>query len=77
MFWGSGQLEFPYNQKPFRLTNLSNVEISRQQTPVHICPVPDIWIVIFRSRGLEYFLHESLGVVRLLQEQLDDGRQDL
>ena len=63
--------------KVLSATYLGDIKITRQQTPVNVRPVSDVRVVVLSGRCLQYFLHKPLGVVRLLQEQLDDCRQYL
>ena len=55
----------------------SNGVVTRQETPIDVCAVSNIRIVIFSCRDLEDFLDEGLGALWLLEEKLDDSSQDL
>lgn len=48
-----------------------------QKTPVDVSSITDIRVVIFGCRGLKYSLHQTLGFLRPLKEELDNGGEDL
>lgn len=53
--------------------------IAGQEAPVDVRAVSDVGIVVFCRGGLEDFLHERLrlGLIGLLEEEFDNGREDL
>lgn len=58
-------------------TYLGNIQVAREQSPVDVCSVADIRVVVFYSSLLQHLLHKILAVARFLQEQLDNGCQYL
>lgn len=58
---------------------LSNLWVGGEETPIHICAIPDIRVVILSSGILEDFLNEclSLSVLRFLEKEFDNRCEDL
>jgi len=38
-------------------TYLSNIQIARQETPVDVGPVPDVWVIVICCRQLQDLLN--------------------
>lgn len=58
-------------------TYLGNIQVAREQSPVDVCSIADIRVVVFYSSLLQHLLHKVLAVAWLLQKQLDNGCQYL
>lgn len=56
---------------------LGDFEVAREEAPVDVGAVADVGVVVFGGGLLEDLLHEVLVVVGLLEEELDDGSEDL
>lgn len=55
------------------------LRVAAEETPVDVGTVPDVRVVVLGGSGLENLLDELLGLrlVRLLEEELDNGGKDL
>jgi len=60
-----------------RNTNLGDVKITGKKTPVNVSTIADVGIVAVGCCFLEHLLHQTLVVARVLQEQFDNGCEDL
>ena len=58
-------------------SHLCHLRIAGQQSPVHVSSISNVRIVVPCRCRLQDSLHERLRLIRLLQEELDDRRQDL
>ena len=58
---------------------LCDLRVAREEAPVDVGAVSDVGVVVFGGGGLEDFLDEGLGLglVGLLEEEFDDGGEDL
>ena len=48
-----------------------------KETPVNIGSVTDIWVIVLSGGGLKNTLHQTLGLLGPLKEELDDCSEDL
>lgn len=55
------------------------LRVAAEETPVDVCTVPDVRVVVLGGSGLENLLNELLGLrlVRLLEEEFDNGGKNL
>ena len=51
--------------------------VSGEQSPVDVTPVPQVWVVTILGSKTQHLLHQLLGVCWSLQEQLNNGCQQL
>lgn len=58
---------------------LSDLRITAEESPIDVRAVTNVRVIILSSGGLEDLLDELLGLrlVGLLQEELDDGGENL
>lgn len=58
---------------------LSDLRITAEESPIDVRAVTNVRVIILRSGGLEDLLDELLGLrlLGLLQEELDDGGENL
>ena len=58
-------------------TNLGDVEVAREETPVDVGAVADVGVVAVCCGELQDLLDEALVVARFLEEQLHSRGEDL
>ena len=56
---------------------LCNLRITRKKSPVDICSISDIRVVIFSRSRLKNSLHQSLRLVGFLEKEFDYSCKDL
>ena len=54
-----------------------DTEVAREETPVDVCAVADVGVVVVCGGLLEDFLDEGLVFCWVFEEELDDCCQDL
>jgi hypothetical protein len=64
-------------KRGLRGTNLGDVEVAREETPVDVSAVADVGVVAVCCGELQDLLDEALVVARFLEEQLHDRGEDL
>ena len=60
-----------------RLTDLGNVWIRGEETPVDVGSISDVWVVALGGRYLQDLLDKTLCLLGFLEEELDHCREDL
>ncbi len=60
-----------------RRTNLGNIQVTREETPVYVRTIPDVRVIVFCSSLLQDLLHQCLVAVGLFEEKLDNRGENL